>query len=74
MILRKKRGTRVKADAKTIFDEVEAAKEDGNIDLQTIVDRAKPAAAPLHGEFTWKNGELHLHAEARDPYSIKKPV
>ncbi len=57
MILRKKTGSRVNAPAEIIVKELERAKVDGNIHLQTLVDNAKPENAPLHGEFTWSNGE-----------------
>lgn len=57
MEIRLKTGARVKSDAQTIFDEVEASKVDGDVSLQTIVDRAKPKSAPLHSEFTWDKGE-----------------
>jgi hypothetical protein len=57
MIFKKKTGSRVSAPAEVIFKELERAKVDGSISLQTIVDNARPKTAPLHGEFTWANGE-----------------
>lgn len=57
MEVKLKKGARVKTDAETIFAEIEASKVDGDVSLQTLVDRAKPAKAPLHDEFTWKNSE-----------------
>ena len=57
MIVRLKRGARVKTDAETIFSAVEASKADGNISLERLVEQAKPKDAPLHKEFTWNNSE-----------------
>jgi len=58
MHIRLKKGSRVKSDAETIFKAVEAAKDAcGNVELQTLVDQARPKNAPLHQEFTWTNRE-----------------
>lgn len=57
MEVKLRKGARVKTDAATIFAEIEASKVDGDVSLQNLVDRAKPAGAPLHSEFTWKNSE-----------------
>jgi hypothetical protein len=68
MEIRLKKGARVKSDAATIFAAVEAAKIDGDVDLQTLVDQARPKDAPLHNEFTWPDkkaaNQWRLH-EAR---------
>ena len=57
MIVRLKQGARVKTDAATIFEAVEASKEDGNISLERLVEQAKPKDAPLHKEFTWNDSK-----------------
>ena len=57
MIVRLKHGARVKTDAETIFNAVEASKEDGNISLERLVEQAKPKDAPLHKEFTWSDAK-----------------
>ena len=59
MKIRLKRGTRIRSDAQTIYSELEAVREEcgGTIDLQRVVDRAKPKTASLHDEFTWSNAE-----------------
>jgi hypothetical protein len=53
MEIRLKKGARVKSDATTIFNAVEAAKVNGDVDLQKLVDQSRPKDAPLHQEFTW---------------------
>lgn len=57
MIIKKKVGTRVSASAEVVFQELERAKIDGSISLETIVANAKPKNALLHDEFTWANSE-----------------
>ena len=76
MIVRLKKSSRVKNSAETVFQAVEAAKDDeGNIDLQSIVDAAKPKNAPLHGEFTWEQrtaaNKWRLHEARRVVQSIE---
>lgn len=55
MQVRLKQGARVKTDAATIYEEINACKKGTDFDLKTIVDRARPKNAPLHAEFTWDN-------------------
>jgi len=43
-------------------------KEEGHIKPQTVIDRAKPKASPIHGYFTWDNNKAaneHRLNEAR---------
>jgi tRNA A37 N6-isopentenylltransferase MiaA len=75
MEIRLKKGSRVKSDATTIFNAVEAAKIDGDVDLQTLVDQARPKDAPLHNEFTWADkkaaNQWRLHEARRIVQSIE---
>lgn len=55
MKVRLKKGFHMKTKPNIIFDEIEKAKIDGNINQQALVDNAKPKNAPLHAEFEWNN-------------------
>lgn len=57
MEIRFKKGTRIKNDAETVYNELERIRAigEGDIALQTLVDESKPKGAALHDEFEWHN-------------------
>ena len=50
-----KPGTRIKSPVESVVTEIERATVDGRVEMQALVDNAKPKDAPLHREFDWHN-------------------